>query len=681
MSFGVLRFSILFWASALVVLSEPGSLITFNFPSFDNSSSEDIELLYDSHIERNGRFNFLQLTRNDGGIPYSEGWATYKKSIPVWDTSSQHLANFTTHFEFFIKPDINNTFGPGEGLTFFMAPLDFKAPESSAGKWLGLFNTTTVGKSWNRVAAVEFDTDKISHDPDDNHVGIDVNSIVSAVNYSLVNGSLKDGRKWRVWVDYDGRQKKLQVFLAGENKTKSGVPILKYGIDLRQIVPADVKIGFSATTGMGRGTHTLLYWDFICRTSWNASSVKIKGSNPVNDEKKKKKDEKVSKSKFISVSVVLSFLAVACCLGSGWLWRRYMKTKRRAISTTEEGQEDMDTDLDEQVSKGPRRFTFSELSAATKSFSEDEKLGQGGFGSVYRGVLEETEEVVAVKRISEASRQGKKEYVAEVSIITRLGHRNLVQLLGWCHEKGKLLLVYEFMSNGSLDKHIFRDSSDSPVLDWDHRYSIACGIASALVYLHEDWDQCVLHRDVKSSNVMLDSNFNAKLGDFGLARLVERDMEASEHTTVVAGTLGYLAPECVITGKSTPESDVYSFGAVALEIACGRRALDQRLRENFNLRLVKWVWDLFSQGRVLDAAAESMRGEFNGEEIERLMVVGLWCSHPDPTARPSMREALRALRLETLVPCIPVKMPVTVYLCRDPIRPRDVLSSALFESK
>ena len=125
-----------------------------------------------------------------------------------------------------------------------------------------------------------------------------------------------------------------------------------------------------------------------------------------------------------------------------------------------------------------------------------------------------------------------------------------------------------------------------------------------------------------------------------------------------------------------------SFGAVALEIACGRRALDQRLqRENMKVRLVEWVWDLFSQGRVLDAAAENLCGEFNGEETERMMIVGLWCSHPDPTARPSMREAIRALRFETMAPCIPLKIPVTVYLCSDAMtRPRDVLSTSLFES-
>ncbi|THG00991.1 hypothetical protein TEA_026475 [Camellia sinensis var. sinensis] len=179
---------------------------------------------------------------------------------------------------------------------------------------------------------------------------------------------------------------------------------------------------------------------------------------------------------------------------------------------------DMSMDDEFDAGIGPKKFLYAELFHATNNFADKQKLGEGGFGGVYKGFLRESNSYVAVKRISKGSKQGIKEYASEVKIISRLRHRNLVQLLGWCHDKNELLLVYEFMENGSLDNHLFNEKS---VLTWAVRYKIAQGLASALLYLHEGWEQCMVHRDVKSNNVMLDSNFNTKIGDFGLARFVD----------------------------------------------------------------------------------------------------------------------------------------------------------------
>ncbi|XP_059077034.1 L-type lectin-domain containing receptor kinase IX.1-like [Cryptomeria japonica] len=223
--------------------------------------------------------------------------------------------------------------------------------------------------------------------------------------------------------------------------------------------------------------------------------------------------------------------------------------------------------------------------------------------------------------------------------------------------KETLLLIYEFLSNGSVDKYIFNESK--VCLNWQRRYSVACGMASALIYLHEEWDQRIVHRDVKASNVLLDSNFNAKLGDFGLARVVESD-HAAASTTMVAGTRGYLAPEYIESGKASPESDVYSFGAVSLEIACGRQPIDYTLKE-YDFRMVAWVWGLRRQGKILDAADKKLEGNFNIDEMERLMLVGLLCSHPDPKARPRMREVLKILEFDSPLPYVPVNMPIAVY--------------------
>ncbi|XP_059070677.1 L-type lectin-domain containing receptor kinase IX.1-like [Cryptomeria japonica] len=347
---------------------------------------------------------------------------------------------------------------------------------------------------------------------------------------------------------------------------------------------------------------------------------------------------------------------VACVVGVtiGGLAMRWLV---RATKLSKHGKEES-RELDERFAQGPRKFSYAELCAATKNFNHNEILGKGGFGGVYRGTLPLSNQPVAVKRICQGSKQGIKEYISEVSIISKIRHRNLVQLHGWCHEKGQLLLVYEFLPKRSLDKYLFGEQWRDD-LNWNRRYSIGCDIASALLYLHDEWDQRVIHRDLKASNVMLDDDFNAKLGDFGLARVVERKRAAS-HTTVVVGTFGYIAPECVITGKASLESDIFSFGAVSLEIACGRRAVDRSL-EDHCYRLVEWVWDLFGQGKVLDAADTKLDGNFNCEEMERLMLVGLLCSHPDPKARLNIRQVIDILKLKAPRPHVPPTYPVAVY--------------------
>ncbi|KAF2320619.1 hypothetical protein GH714_029099 [Hevea brasiliensis] len=293
-------------------------------------------------------------------------------------------------------------------------------------------------------------------------------------------------------------------------------------------------------------------------------------------------------------------------------WRRNKRNKEEDV----ESDDSMDHEFEQGI--GPKRFSYQELVQATNNFAEEGKLGQGGFGGVYRGYLSNLS--VPVKRVSKGSKQGRKEYMSEVKIISKLRHKNLVQLVGWCHEKGEFLLIYEFMPNGSLDSHLFKSEN---MLSWTVRYKIAIGLASALLYLHEEWEQCVVHRDIKSSNVTLDSNFNTMLGDFGLARLMENELCLK--TTGLAGTIGYMAPEYICSGKASKGSDVFSFGVVALEIACGRRS---------QISLVGWAWEAYGNGRVLDVAD------------------GDW---------PSIRQALQVLNFEAALPNLPARMPVPMY--------------------
>ncbi|KAL3512525.1 hypothetical protein ACH5RR_025242 [Cinchona calisaya] len=372
--------------------------------------------------------------------------------------------------------------------------------------------------------------------------------------------------------------------------------------------------------------------------------------------------------KFVGLIVALSVVIFLLAL-LGYSIRKGRNKGDKSV----ELQLDMSMDSEFEKGCGAKKFSYNELSKATNNFAVGEKLGEGGFGSVFRGCLRETNNscYIAVKRVSRESKQGVKEYASEVKIISQLRHRNLVQLIGWCHEKGELLLVYEFMPNGSLDSHLFKERS---LLSWVARYKIARDLASALLYLHEEWEQCVVHRDIKSSNVMLDSNFNAKLGDFGLARLV--DHEKGAQTTLLAGTMGYMAPECATTGKASKESDVYSFGIVALEIACGRKPIDLKAEEN-QIILVQWIWELYGTGSLLEGADPKLQADFDEEQMEHLMIVGLWCAHPDSSCRPSIRQAIHVLNFEIPLPILPSKMPIPTYSSTPEI---GVLNSSLSRS-
>lgn len=291
---------------------------------------------------------------------------------------------------------------------------------------------------------------------------------------------------------------------------------------------------------------------------------------------------------------------------------------------------------------GPRRFHYKDLRRATDGFSSHRLLGKGGFGRVYLGVL--ANEIFAVKMISSTdSDQGMAQFTAEVITLGRLRHRNLVRLLGYCRHKGQLLLVYDYMPNGSLDRFL-HDDHHGPckrTLNWPQRLHIIKCVAAGLLYLHDDWEQVIVHRDVKASNVLLDADMNGRLGDFGLARL--HDHGADAHTTHVAGTRGYLAPELTRFGKATKATDVFAFGAFVLEVACGRRPMGHNARGEL-LVLVEWVRGAWAAGggSVVDTMDPRLE-EYSGEEAELVLKLGLLCSHPLPAARPGMRLVMQYL--------------------------------------
>jgi len=234
----------------------------------------------------------------------------------------------------------------------------------------------------------------------------------------------------------------------------------------------------------------------------------------------------------------------------------------------------------------------------------------------------------------------------------------------WSHNNGELLLVYEFMPNGSLDQHLFSPAPGRQLLGWELRYNIVKGVASALHYLHDEYDQRVVHRDLKASNIMLDAAFSARLGDFGLARAIETDKTSymEEAGGGVHGTVGYIAPECFHTEKATRESDVYAFGAVVLEVVCGRRPRCDI--EGFHF-LVDWVWRLHRDGRALEAVDARLDGPFDADQAERLILLGLACSHPNPAERPKTPAILQILLGSMPPPEVPSFNPSFVWPATD----------------
>lgn len=233
-----------------------------------------------------------------------------------------------------------------------------------------------------------------------------------------------------------------------------------------------------------------------------------------------------------------------------------------------------------------------------------------------------------------------------------------ISLLGWCHKNDMLLLVYDYMPNGSLDSHLFSESKEKATLEWELRHKIASGVASALHYLHDEYDQKVLHRDLKASNIMLDSNFNARLGDFGLARAIENEKTSYAELGGVHGTMGYIAPECFHTGKATCESDVYGFGAVLLEVVCGQRPWTKI--EGFQ-SLVDWVWYLHREGRILEAVDQRLGTNYMAKEAERLLLLGLACSHPIGSERPKTQAIIQIISGSVAVPLVQPFKPAFVW--------------------
>ncbi|KAL6506868.1 hypothetical protein OROHE_022305 [Orobanche hederae] len=290
-------------------------------------------------------------------------------------------------------------------------------------------------------------------------------------------------------------------------------------------------------------------------------------------------------------------------------------------------------------------FSLRQLKAATNNFDIANKIGEGGFGPVYKGVLSDGT-VIAVKQLSSKSKQGNREFVNEIGMISALQHPNLVKLFGCCIQGNQLLLIYEYLENNSLARALFGRADQKLNLDWSTRKKICMGIAKGLAYLHEESRLKIVHRDIKATNVLLDKDLNAKISDFGLAKL---DEEENTHiSTRIAGTIGYMAPEYAMRGYLTDKADVYSFGIVALEIVSGRSNTNYRPKEEF-VYLLDWAYVLQEQGNLLDLVDPSLESDYSKSEALRMLNLSLLCANPSPTLRPSMSSVVSMLEGKTKV--------------------------------
>ncbi|XP_066360864.1 L-type lectin-domain containing receptor kinase SIT2-like [Miscanthus floridulus] len=537
-----------------------------NLPVFGDAGNESFvfsgfpaagaDLTLDGNARVTGE-GLLELTNNE---PYAKGHAFHRNPVQFKDSPNGTVQSFSAAFIFAIMSSYSDLSMSSDSMALVIAPgKDFS--NASGAQYLGLLNSTSNndGPS-DHFFAVEVELDTIKnnefHDIDDNHVGVDINTLTSLYSHTAAfydgddtGGTLRslrlissDGKKaMQAWVDYDGQSKQLNVTLAPMGVAKKpSKPLLSNTTDLSAVIIDDkAYVGFSTATGPFPSQHCVLAWSFA-----------VNGPAPQID------------------------------------------------------------------------------------FNKIPKLPNSGHH-------EAVPVPFAVKWVSHDSTQGLKEFISEVVSIGHLRHRNLVQLLGYSRRKGELLLVYDYMPYGSLDKYLYGDGEDDkPLLEWVRRFQIVKDVASGLIYLHEKWEQVVVHRDVKASNVLLDGGMVAHLGDFGLARFY--DHGADLQTTHVVGTMGYIAPELSRTGKASPLTDVYAFGTFLLEVTCGRRPIVYTVHHGRKL-LVDQVLEYWRRGTLEETVDSRLHGNYDVGEARMVLTLGLMCSHPFPGERPTMRHIMQYL--------------------------------------
>ncbi|XP_023640207.1 L-type lectin-domain containing receptor kinase V.4-like isoform X1 [Capsella rubella] len=564
------------------------------------------------------------------------GEAFNDEPFPFKNSTNGNMTSFSFTFFFAIVPEHRDR--GAHGMAFVISPTRGLSG-AFADQYLGIFNDTNNGKSSNHVIAVELDIHKDDEfgDIDDNHVGINFNGLRSVVSApagyydqkgQFKNVSLISGNLLRVTILYSQEEKQLNVTLSSPHEAYfPNKPLLVLNQDLSPYFLEKMYFGLTASTGSVGALHyiwTLHAYDMV-------TVPDLDFPVPTFPPYPKPKSQ-LKRTVLVTCLTLALFVAVAASALSLFFYRRHKKVKEVLQEW--------------EIQYGPHRFAYTELFKATKGFKDKQLLGKGGFGQVYKGTLPGSNAEIAVKRISHDSRQGMQEFLAEISTIGRLRHQNLVRLQGYCRYKEELYLVYDFMPNGSLDKYLYHRENQEH-LTWDQRFKIIKDIASALCYLHQEWVQVVIHRDIKPANVLVDHQMNARLGDFGLAKLYDQGYDPQ--TSKVAGTFGYIAPELIRSGRATTGTDVYAFGLFILEVSCGRRLIEPRAATN-EVVLAEWTLECWENRDILQAASEILHQKHNREQVELVLKLGVLCSHQVAAVRPEMSKVVRVLNGDWQLP-------------------------------
>jgi hypothetical protein len=609
-----------------------------NFASF---TIADDQFVYSGFAQANLSLDGAATIRSDGLLELTngtfniKGHALYPTPLQFRRSPSGNVQSFSVTFVFSIISAYPEK--GADGMAFFVAK-NKSFSSALPAQYLGLLDDQNNGNTNNHIFAVELDTIQNSEfqDISDNHVGININSLHSVQSrdagfYENKNGMFKNltlisREVMQVWVQYDEGATQIDVTLAPIKMAKPLRPLVSVIYNLSTVLTHTAYVGFSSATGVINSRYFMLGWSFS-----------MGKSAPAIDISKLPKLPRVGprhRSKVLKIAlpiVIAAFIFVAGTIVTIFARRKFAYSELRE---------------DWEIEFGPHRFSYKDLVLSTDGFKNKNLLGAGGFGKVYKGMLPKSKLEVAVKRLSHESKQGTKEFITEIVSIGHLRHRNLVQLLGYCRVEGELLLVYSYMENGSLDKYLYC-GQDEPSLNWAKRFHVIKGAACGLLYLHERWDKVVLHRDIKASNVLLDSEMNGRLGDFGLAK--SYDHGTDPHTTRVVGTMGYLAPELVHMGKVSPLTDVFAFGIFLLEVTCGQKPVKQNAHGD-RFMLVDWVLENWQKGLLVETIDQRLQGECDLDEACLVLKLGLLCSQPFASARPSMHQVMQYLNREMPLP-------------------------------
>nr|GMD49524.1 L-type lectin-domain containing receptor kinase VIII.1-like [Ipomoea batatas] len=645
-------FLLLFVASPDSVLSrdQNGPVINvtkhISFPDFSPKNPripQDVSLLGSAAISSEQSCLQIPKPSQSTDLKHLAGRAIYSSPIRLFDPVTQTPASFQTTFSFqFQAPPNNNSvktqqldpddvINGGHGLTFIIVPDEFTVGRS--GPWLGMLND--VCDDNYKSVAIEFDTRRNPEfgDPNDNHVGINLGSIVStaAVNASDVGIDLNDGSVHRAWISYDGNLRFIEIRLGADNNGYPSKPVYSGSLDLSPYLNEYMFVGFSASTGNHTQIHNVMTWNF---TSTSKASLRIPSSETcenkiiqqrTDEEEEKVRHEKTPTSFLIFMAVFILILAV--------LLNLYFNRKKK--------KDDKSNDLANKPEKkqklGPpnksRRFTFSEISAATRSFSELQILGSDARSITYKGTPWHGCHV-AVKRYSAkffgAGGFDRRRMHKEIKAVSKIRHPNLVPIRGWCFDNQETIVVYDYIPNGSLDKWLFGGG----VLPWTRRFKVVKDVADSLSYLHS-WQ--LAHKNVKASSVFLDVSFRAVVGDFGF---VLSSIESTRFESVVSQT-----------------ADVFEFGVLVLEIVAGRF----RKSKPGELDLLDMAWALHEDGEKHKLVDRRMGAVVNTDQAVRVLEIGLLCTLNQNKGRPSMEEVVEFLNVEKPIPELPTSRPVSLF--------------------